>query len=135
MSNLAPMSRMDAKRHELLADVAETMAVKLVKVAGLTTEQAAQMGNELADFLSDHWKGQTVYFVGDLTFKLAARDMEIFQAVERGNADDIGRKYGISGMRVYQINQRVLKALRAKMQDDLFAGDNLNQVQELSTGH
>lgn len=129
MSNLAPMTRGEAKRHELLADVAETLAVELTKVTGVTTEQAAQLGNKLADFLAEHWKGQTIYFVGDLPYKLAPRDMEIFNEMQRGNADEIGRKHGISGMRVYQIYKRVLVAMRKRVQPTLFADPD-----ELSTG-
>jgi len=104
-------------------------------VAGINTEQAAQLGNKLADFLADHWKGQTIYFVGDLPYKLVPRDMEIFNALQRGNADEIGRKYGISGMRVYQINKRVLTALRSKMQPDLFRSDIVDPTEKLSTGY
>ena len=121
MSILAPMTRVEAKRHELLADVAETLAVELMKVYGVTTEQAAQLGNNLADFLADRWKGQTIYFVGDLPYKLAPRDMEIFHEMQRGNADEIGRKHGISGMRVYQIYKRCLVAMRKRVQPSLFS--------------
>lgn len=111
---------LDARRHELLADMAEQTAKFLLEKHGINEEVAINAGNDLADFLCTHWTGQNIYFAADTQFKLSQRDLEIFKRMERGNAPDLAREYGISYVRVYQIYKRCLAALRARQQPSLF---------------
>lgn len=104
----------DKKRHDLLLDVSECVAHHMVEKHGLDAEQAAAVGNKTADFLMQQWRGQTIYIVGDKQFQLRDRDREIFERLRRGNADELGAEFGISGMRVYQICARY----RARLKSD-----------------
>lgn len=114
----------EARRHELLADVAEQTARRLLEKHGIAEDVAFDAGNSVADFLAEHWRGQSIYIVGDQPFKLAERDWEIFRRMERGNAQELARDFGISYIRVYQIYRRCLAEMRARTQPDLFqAGD------------
>lgn len=112
----------NARRHELLADVAEHTARRLMEKHGVAEQTAVDVGNDLADLLADHWKGQNIYIVGDQQFKLSQRDWEIFRRMERGNANDLAREYGISAVRVHQIHRRCLAEFRARSQGGLFDG-------------
>jgi Mor family transcriptional regulator len=120
----------DIRRHELLADVAEQTAKRLIEKHALPEDMAFDVGNDLADFFSAHWNGQNVYMVADSQFKLSKRDLEIFRRMERGNAHELAREFGISYVRVYQIYKRCLSAARARHQPSLFE----SPVAELSTG-
>lgn len=116
-----PETATEARRHELLADVAEQAALRLVDKHGMAEDAAADVGNALADFLAEHWKGQTIYMPGDQAFKLNARDWEIFRRFERGNANELAREFGRSKVRIHQIYKRCLTEYRARTQHSLFA--------------
>lgn len=109
----------DVRRHELLADVAEQTARHLIK-HGIPEDQACDVGNELADFLCEHWNGQNIYMVADSQFKLSKRDQEIFRRMQRGNAHDLAKEFGVSYVRIYQIHKRCLAVARASLQPRLF---------------
>jgi Mor family transcriptional regulator len=110
----------DIQRHELLADVAEQVATRLIKQHEIPEEKAADVGNAIADFLADHWHGQQIYMNGDAKYKLSKRDHQIYEQMQRGNAHELAKTFGISTIRVYQIYSRCLQAARAKRQPQLF---------------
>lgn len=110
----------DARRHELLADVAERIAQRLIEQHTIDEDTACDVGNDLADFLADHWKGQTFYLPADQTYRLNQRDWEIFRRMERGKAPDLAMEFGISKVRVHQVYKRCLTAYRALTQHSLF---------------
>jgi Mor family transcriptional regulator len=130
MSTALVETNADIRRHELLADVAEQTAKRLIEKHSLDEDLACDVGNDLADFLSTHWNGQNVYMVADSQFKLSKRDLEIYKRMERGNAHDLAREFGLSYVRVYQIYKRCLTAARARRQPELFG----TEPSELSTG-
>lgn len=111
-----------ARRHELLAGVAEHTATRLIEKHGLTVEQAADIGNDLADWMADYFGGQAVYFVKDAGVQLDERDHQIFMRMRRGNAHELAAEFGISYVRVYQIYRRRLEQARKHRQPDLLAG-------------
>lgn len=110
----------DFNRHELLSDVAEASAQHLIKKHGLDELVAADLGNAVADFLCEHWKGQSVYIPADEPFKISQRDLKIYQRMARGNAPELAREFGISTVHVYQVYRRMLVVQRAKLQPGLF---------------
>lgn len=125
----------EVRRHELLADMAEQAAHHLITKHGVEEEKAFDVGNALADFLAEHWKGQHVYFVSDQAYRHAERDWEIFRRMGRGNAHDLAREFGISYVRVHQIYRRCLAEYRRRTQHDLFtaaqeAGEPVDQGAE-----
>ena len=118
--NNSTETRADHRRHELLLDVAEACAQFLIEKHGMDADPAMDLGNHLADFLAEHWKGQKIYMVGDRDFKLSKRDLEIYQRMERGNANDLAAEFNISCVRVYQIYKRCLAEARSRRQTGLF---------------
>jgi Mor family transcriptional regulator len=115
-----PESQTDARRHELLADVAERIAQRLIEKHAVDDEIACDIGNDLADFLADHWKGQTFYLPADQAYRLNQRDWEIFRRMERGKANELAMELGISKVRVHQVYKRCLAEYRARTQNSLF---------------
>lgn len=111
----------EARRHELLADAAEQVAQRLITKHGMDEESACDVGNHLADFLADHWKGQNIYMPGDQAYKLNARDWEIFNRFQRGNSNELAKEFGVSKVRIHQIYKRCLVQYRASVQNSLFA--------------
>jgi Mor family transcriptional regulator len=114
----------DARRHELLADVAERIAQRLIEKHAVEEDAACDVGNDLADFLADHWKGQTFYLPADQAYRLDQRDWDIFRRMERGNAPDLAREFGISKVRVHQVFKRCLTEYRRRTQNSLFAEES-----------
>lgn len=110
----------EVRRHELLADMAEQAAHHLITKHGVEEEKAFDVGNALADFLAEHWKGQHVYFVSDQAYRLSERDWEIFRRMKRGEAHNLAREFDISYVRVHQIYRRCLAEFRRRNQHDLF---------------
>lgn len=110
----------EIQRHELLADLAEKVAERLLNKHGADLEKAVDVGNDLADFVAQHWGGQNIYIPADNEFKRSKRDMEIFQKMRRGNANELAIEYEISFVRVYQIYKRMLTEARRRAQNDLF---------------
>lgn len=123
MSHLPPETAIEARRHELLADVAEQAAQRLIEKHGLDEEKACDVGNFVADFLAEHWRGQSIYMPADQAFKLNARDWEIFRRFERGNSNELAREFGVSKVRIHQVYKRCLLEYRARVQGGLFAGE------------
>lgn len=130
MSTAMVETSADIRRHELLADVAEQTAKRLIDKHAIPEEVAMDVGNDLADFLCSHWNGQNIYMVADSKYKFSKRDLDIFNRMSRGNAHELAREMKISYVRVYQIHKRVLAALRAQKQPSLFGASS----DELSTG-
>lgn len=108
------------RRHDLLSEVAEHTAQRLLEKHGIDLETATDVGNDLADWMADHFGGQSVYFVKDEGYKLNDRDLAIFNEMERGNAHEIAAKHNISFVRVYQVYRRVLAEMRKRTQPTLF---------------
>lgn len=113
----------ERRRHELLTAVAEHAAKRLAEVHQVPLEQAADIGNDLADWMAEYFGGQSVYFVKDEGFKLNERDRYIFERMARGNAHDLAAELGISFVRVYQIYRRCLAEARKARQPELFPAD------------
>lgn len=119
-----PETPAEARRHELLADAAEQIAQRLIEKHGLEHEAACDIGNSLADFLAEHWRGQSIYMPADQAFKLNARDWDIFHAFRRGNSNELAKQHGVSKVRIHQIYKRCLAEYRARTQHSLFAGQD-----------
>lgn len=113
----------EVQRHELLASVAEHTALRLIEQHGVDVEVASDVGNDLADWLAEHFGGQSVYFVKDAGFLLDERDRAIFERMRRGNAPALAAEFGISYVRVYQIYKRRLKEARDLRQPQLFTSE------------
>ena len=132
-TNLAETNA-DIRRHELLADLAEQAAKFALEKLKISDDEAFEFGNHMADFVCTHWNGQNIYMVSDAQYKLSKRDLQIYERLQRGNAHELAKEFGISYVRVYQIYSRCLAAARTKRQPQLFGSPETAPKSELSTG-
>ncbi|MGX9692957.1 Mor transcription activator family protein [Achromobacter anxifer] len=113
-----PHSRMSMVRHELFSDI-ETHATSLLKDLGLASDVAEQMAVSVADFLADHWGGQTIVIPKDYQFKIAQRDLEMYRS-HRGDFSATARQWGMTERGARKVIDRVLKRLISQNQGRLF---------------
>lgn len=97
-----------SKYPELLADLAEQVALKLVAL-GVSAEKAAEIGWGVAEHIRVHWSGQSTYIPKGVEYDLSLRDLQIAREFNGRNHAALARQYGLTEMRIYQI----LKAARA----------------------
>lgn len=112
------------RRHEMLANLAESSAQFVHTELGMPEDDAIDLGNAVADFVAKHYAGQHIYFVKDMRTHLSERDRQICAEMERGKAVDVASKHGLSYVRIHQIYRRYREelALRAReAQGDMFA--------------
>lgn len=95
---------------ELLADLADQVAVKLVE-QGIEAERAAEIGLAAAEHIRANWSGQSLYLPKGVQYDLSRRDMEIFERFNGTNHEVLAREYNLTVMRIYQI----IKAVKAEM--------------------
>lgn len=110
---------MEELRHELLSDVASHTA-GILRDHGVDQEVADQAGAALANHLAEHWGGQIVTFPKDHFFKLAARDLQIYNEFDGRNHSILSRKYNLCTRAIYKIIERASRREIDKRQGKLF---------------
>lgn len=119
MSRWPEHNRMAVRRHELLAELVDTAAARLVENE-VPPKVAQLIANDLADHVADNWGGQIITFPKDLRRKLTMLELEIYDRFSGENYDDLAREYGmtVSGMR--KLVTRIRAKLAHRGQGDLF---------------
>lgn len=110
---------MDALRSELLDDVA-AHAKNVLADHGIANDVAEQCGVALAEFLAEHWGGQLINFPKNFLYKLAQRDMAIYEEFTGHNHAKLASKYNMSVRGIYKLVTRAHKRIVAEKQPDLF---------------
>lgn len=95
---------------EMLADLADQIAVKLVDVK-VPADKAADIGFDIAEYMREHWGGYPFYFPKGVQYDFHCRDLEIFERFTGYNQPELAREYNLTLVRIYQI----IKAVRAEM--------------------
>jgi len=85
---------MEKLRHELLTDLAEKTG-QLLRDFGIEADTSDQIGHSLADHVAEHWGGQLINIPKDYAFKLAKRDLEIWERFNGRNHAALAVEYGI----------------------------------------
>lgn len=110
---------MEQQRHELLSDVADTVA-DVLKDHGIDQMLAEQAGVALADRLANHWGGQLISIPKDHKFRLAARDLLIYGEFNGNNYAELARKWGMTVRGIYKLIERTRKRDMDHRQPKLF---------------
>lgn len=106
----------------LLDDVARHAAAIMAE-RGIDRDLAAELGQELAEFLRAEWGGQQVYIPRGTHFELSARDVEIWESWNGDNVLELCRQYNISKQRLYQIIAAMKARETRKRQGRLFGDE------------
>lgn len=115
-------NRSAARRHELYEGVSAGAAEILMQRFGMERDRAIEVAEAFIRMLMDHWRGQNIYIPSDYRYELTARDREIYDRMQRGNAQDLAAEYGLSYIRIYQICKRVAQEKRAERNLNTFSG-------------
>ncbi|MEI7250302.1 Mor transcription activator family protein [Pectobacterium versatile] len=115
------ITTMEEKRHKLLSEVADHVAETAADY-GCSTEHAEQLGLAVANFLAEHFGGQNFTFPRDYVYKLALRDLQIYNEHKGNNWAELSSKYGITerGLRklIHRVHRRMMKSRQPNL--DLF---------------
>ncbi|WP_420598601.1 Mor transcription activator family protein [Neptuniibacter sp.] len=112
-------SVMEELRGELLDDIS-AHTQKVLQDMGINEEVAEQASFTLTEHLAQNWAGQTIHIPKDHLYKLAKRDLQIYEEFNGRNYAQLARKHkmGVRGM--YKLIERVHKRKIAEAQPDLF---------------
>lgn len=101
------MSSQKIRRHELLQDMADTMAETIAEF-GITDDKELleQIGAACADRISKRWGGTTFVFPKDHRFRLARRDRQIYSEFNGTNHMELAHRYNLSERHIYDIVKR-----------------------------
>ncbi|WP_113632195.1 Mor transcription activator family protein [Pectobacterium peruviense] len=112
---------MEEKRHKLLSELADHVAETATDY-GCSAEHAEQLGLAVANFLAEHFGGQNFTFPRDYVYKLAVRDLHIYDEHKGNNWAELSSKYGITerGLRklIHRVHRRLMKSRQPNL--DLF---------------
>ncbi|WP_420554018.1 Mor transcription activator family protein [Neptuniibacter marinus] len=111
---------MEELRSELLDEVS-SYTTKILTDHGIDDAVAEQSGFALAEFLAEHWGGQLINFPKNHLYKLARRDMQIYNEFNGRNYPQLARKHNMSIRGMYKLIERVHKRRLAETQPDLFS--------------
>lgn len=101
-----PIGKTEARRHELLADVADRSA-GILKGYGLGEQQAQAAGDDIADDLANNWGGQYITVPKDMQYRNAKRAQQIADEFNGTNHPELATKHGLSVSAIYKILKRV----------------------------
>jgi len=115
---------MRRRASEALQSVADHVTERLQKDHKLSIDAAADIGNDLADWMADFLGGQLIYFARGKSREISTRDLQIFERMKRGNANELAAEFGISYVQVYSIYRRMLREARKARQPGLFKDED-----------
>lgn len=112
-------TRMAAKRNELLSDLV-ALAEEVLQEYDVAPTVATIIANALADRLADHWGGQNISFPKDFHWKLAQLELEIYDAFNGRNYDELARRYQMTERGIRKLIARARSRITAIQQPSLF---------------
>lgn len=110
---------------ESLQAWAETARDVLVDLVGLDEITAARLGRELVVRFAEDHPGEQLYFAKGMSYRLDARDAEIYAQFNGHNYNELARKFGIAPRHVRRVVRRAQAIETAARMDDLFPGREL----------
>ncbi|QBP11662.1 DNA-binding protein [Cupriavidus metallidurans] len=113
---------MSLARHELLSDISAHTS-QVLREHGIDSDVAEQAGDAVANQLAENWGGQQFTFPRDYFFRIAKRDLKIYEEFRGNNYAELARKHHMTARGLYKLIARVQKRLVAERQGDLFGGE------------
>ena len=100
---------MREKRSSMLLELEECIKDLLVEY-GITGDSAEQISFGVSNFLADNFGGQTFSFPALYHYKIAKRDMEIFEQHKKGlSKSKLAQKYCMSENGIWRCIDRIKK--------------------------
>lgn len=102
---MAYSQRMEVRRNDLLADVADR-TMEILKRFGLNDSQAQDAADNVVDDLAENWGGQFITVPKDMKYRNAKRRQAIVDAFDGSNHSELATQHGLSVNAVYKILKR-----------------------------
>lgn len=119
MSNPSFPNRMAMRRHELLADLVDSVTKRLSQ-NGVNDNTAEIVANDLADHIAKHWGGQVINIPKDYKRELTKLELEIYERFQGDNYDNLAREYNMTESGVRKLIHRISTKLSNQNQPTLF---------------
>jgi len=110
-------------RHEVYEGTSDKVKKMLLEDFSLPLDekQASWIANQVCNYLSEYWAGQTITFAKDYYYKIDERDFEIFGKVNQRNFNDVAREYKLTPNGLYRVINRIKqRAIKRAGQQDIF---------------
>lgn len=107
-------------RRDRLLDDTYTLVVDVLRELNIDVAKCEIAAEEVTAMFVKKHGGEQVYIPTDHNPKKQARAMEIYEACNGRNHDEVGRKFNISPRSVYRIYKRIRAQIIAQNQSDLF---------------
>lgn len=112
------LSKMDLRRHELFESLILNGKQVFIEL-GIEEAIADQAATAFVDHLCHEWSGQTVAIPMDYSYRVALRDLEIYN-FHKGDFNETARHFKMTERGVRKAFERVLKTVINKKQGRLF---------------
>ena len=99
---------MDAKRHELYADIRAHISSVLAQ-HHIPADAADQAAVAVVNHLAEHWGGSTFSFPKDVAYIISKRDLNIWHKFRGNNHRTLALEYGLSENAIYKIASWILQ--------------------------
>lgn len=119
MNTNANASQMEIKRHEFFEDLIAHLNILFSEELGFDKDVAEQAGISVVHFMINHWAGQYFVIPMDYKYKVAKRDLEIYE-FHRGDFSATARHFGLTDRGARKALDRVHKRIIDKKQGKLF---------------
>ncbi len=117
----------EQRKQHLRHEVYEGASAQVVKFfqdnvdLPLDEKQMQWLANQLCNYLSEYWAGQTITFSKDFYYKIDARDFEIYNKVTSTNFKQVAREYNLTPNGLYRVIKRIKhRAVKRAGQQDIF---------------
>ena len=111
------------KNAELLEDLALAVGEVTRTMCGVSPEKAVEVGQAVADLMTDLWGGRLIYFPKGVSRALAKRNREIYAKFNGSNHDVLATEYKMSVPWIYRLVEFMRAEELARRQHGLFDGD------------
>lgn len=116
---MSKSSNMEHLRHELFSEITAHATVVL-NDHGIDPEVSEQCAMAICDQLAENWGGQLVTIPKNYAYKLAQRDLEIYDKFNGHNCSELAKEYKMSVRGIYKILKRIRRPAVALKQRDMF---------------
>lgn len=110
--------KMELKRHELFEGLLAHGKI-IFQELGIDEALAEQAALAFVDHICEDWAGQTISFPKDIAYKIAMRDLDIYN-YHRGDISATARHFKMTERGVRKVINRVAKSIVDKNQGRLF---------------
>jgi Mor family transcriptional regulator len=105
---------------EILVDLAQKVAARLVGMAGLAQDVANQVAIQVAEDMAEDWGGQIIYVPKGRAYQIAKAHLEIWRKFTGDNHAELASEFDLTVPAIYRILKRVRRQEMAKRQGDMF---------------